>query len=95
MTTCTGIVQYIKYSGTLCLELHTRVGISVGIGWYFVGKYQPIPTENSVGIFRYYKFGGSPIFPKKGGSAPFLNDFPRFFSKKESREILKKKFPPT
>jgi hypothetical protein len=71
--------------------LHTRVGILVGIGWYFTGKYQPIPTENSVGIFRYYKIGGSPIFPKKGGSAPFLNDFPRVFSKKESREIFKKK----
>ena len=72
------------------IELHTRVGISVGIGWYFVGKYQPIPTENSVGIFGYYKFGGSPIFPKKGGSAPFLNDFPRFFQKKSPAKSLKK-----
>jgi hypothetical protein len=28
--------------GTSLVELHTRVGISVGIGWYFVGKYQPL-----------------------------------------------------
>ncbi len=41
------------------IELHTRVGILVGIGWYFVGIPIPIPKENLVGVFRYYKFGGS------------------------------------
>ncbi len=53
------VFRLLKSSIAYTLELHTRVGILVGIGWYFVGKYQPIPKENSVGIFRYYKFGGS------------------------------------
>ncbi len=43
---------------TKILELYTGVGISVGIGRYFVGIMIPIPMEYLVGRFRYYKFGG-------------------------------------
>ena len=82
------------------IELHTESVFLVGIGRYFSVFTIPI----SVSIFGQYfggapqKIGGSPLFPKKGGpwppfwTPPFKEkkEFPRNFSKKEYREILKR-----
>ncbi len=84
--------------------MYTGVGISVGIGRYFIGIMIPIPTENSVGRFRYYKFGGSlkklAGAQRRGGGGPLFVHFALLlkkkrnsrgiFQKKSSREFLKR-----
>jgi len=106
------------FSNTLQKQLRETGTLRSGPGLVFrlvlVGislvSYQPIPTENSVGRFRFTnlagasKIGGSPLFQKKGGPRPPFctlrpsfeekKEFPRNFSKKEFPRILKKVIPP-
>ena len=63
-------------------------------GWYWLvfhryhtNRYQWKTWLVDFGITNLV---GAPFSLKKGGLAPFLNDFPWIFSKKESREIFKK-----
>jgi hypothetical protein len=46
--------QGLRSVAQLSLELFTGSVFSVSIGWYFLGI---LPTNNSVGTFRYQKIG--------------------------------------
>ena len=90
------VVFCILYS----LELYTGVGILVGIGRYFVGIMIPIPTENLVGRFQYYKLGGSlkklagaPFFQRRRGPGTLFVFALLLKKKRNSRGIYKKRVP--
>ncbi len=69
------------------LELFCDLVCLVGIGWYFLGIYQPIPKENLVGTFWYCKFGRNPIFAVKRGS----NFIFYLVLGRQGRSLMKKK----
>ena len=72
-----------------------RFDISVWTLWYFLGIYHT-DTEGKLGqYFRYFKIGGSPLFPKEGGGLrpPFVHFALLLRDKRNSRQIFKKRVP--
>jgi hypothetical protein len=72
-----------------------RFGISVWTLRYFLGIYHT-DTEGKPGwYFRYFKIGGSPLFPKEGGGLrpPFVHFALLLRDKMNSRQIFKKRVP--
>ena len=72
-----------------------RFGILVWTLRYFLGIYHT-DTEGKLGqYFRYFKIGGSPLFPKEGGGLrpPFVHFALLLRDKRNSRQIFKKRVP--
>ena len=72
-----------------------RFGILVWTLRYFLVIYHT-DTEGKLGqYFRYFKIGGSPLFPKEGGGLrpPFVHFALLLRDKRNSRQIFKKEFP--